>query len=137
LIPEKIRQYGISPEEAIRAVNAASAVTPAGNVRSGDINYIVNSNAVLGGNLAELLDAPVRPGVFLRDIATIESGTDIVTGYAHVNGRRTVYMQVTKRADASTLRVIQRVRAALPEMQNAVPEDVKVTLSSTIGLAAA
>ncbi len=128
LIPEKIRQYGISPEEAIRAVNSASTVTPAGNVRSGDLNYIVNSNAVLGGNLADLLDALVRPGVFLRDIATVESGTDIVTGYAHVNGRRTVYMQVTKRADASTLRVIQRVRAALPDMQKAVPDDVKVTL---------
>jgi multidrug efflux pump subunit AcrB len=128
LIPEKIRQYGISPEEAIKAVNSASTVTPAGNVRAGDINYIVNSNAVLGGNLAELLDAPVRPGVFLRDIATVESGTDIVTGYAHVNGRRTVYMQVTKRADSSTLRVIERVRAALPDMQKAVPEDVRVTL---------
>lgn len=128
LIPERIRQYGVSPEEAIRAVNSASAVTPAGNVRSGDINYIVNSNAVLGGNLPELLDAPVRPGVFLRDIATIESGTDIVTGYAHVNGKRTVYMQVTKRADASTLRVIDRVKAALPDMQKVAPEDVSVTL---------
>lgn len=128
LTPEKLRQYGISPEEAIKAVNAASTVMPAGNVRAGDINYIVNSNAVVGGNLAELLDAPVRPGVYLRDIATVESGTDIVTGYAHVNGRRTVYMQVTKRADASTLRVIDRVKAALPDMQKVVPEDVRVTL---------
>ena len=38
--------------------------------------------------------------------ADVENGTDIVTGYAHVNGRRTVYIPVTKRADASTLAVI-------------------------------
>jgi hypothetical protein len=31
-----------------------------------------------------------------------------------VNGRRTVYIQVTKRSDASTLDVINRVKAALP-----------------------
>ena len=44
----------------------------------------------------------------------MENATDIVTGYAQVNGRRTVYIPVTKRADASTLDVINRVKAALP-----------------------
>ena len=46
----------------------------------------------------------LRPGesVFLRDVATIEDGTDITTGYALVNGRRAVYLLVTKRANAST-----------------------------------
>ncbi len=101
-------------------------------MRIGDLTRIATSNAVVGGNLSELLDAPVRPGVtpavFLRDIATIESGTDIITGYAQVNGKRTVYMQVTKRADASTLAVINAVKAALPSMKKAVPEDVDVRL---------
>src|SRR5207247_10333142 len=84
--------------------------------------------ATLGVNLAELLDTPIRPGsgtiVFLRDIGTIENGTDIITAYAHVNGRRTVYIPVTKRADASTLAVINRVKAELQRMKQAVPEDV-------------
>jgi multidrug efflux pump subunit AcrB len=132
LNPDRLRQYNISPEEAIAAVNRASSVMPAGNVRSGDINYIASTNSVLGGKLDDLLDAPVRPGanpaVYLRDIATVENGADIITGYAHVNGKRTVYIQVTKRADASTLRVINRVKQALPEMRNAVPEDVSVSL---------
>jgi multidrug efflux pump subunit AcrB len=126
--PEKLRQYHLSPEEVITAVNRASTVLPAGNVRAGDLNYIASSNAVLGGKLDELLDAPVRDGVYLRDVATIETGTDIVTGYAHVNGKRTVYIQVTKRADASTLRVIERVKAALPDMRKVCPDDVNVTL---------
>ncbi|MBX5495684.1 MAG: efflux RND transporter permease subunit [Bryobacteraceae bacterium] len=132
LNPERIRAYGISPEEAIAAVNRASTVMPSGNVRTGDLTRIASTNSVIGGNLDELLDAPVRTGtvppIYLRDIATIESGTDIVTGYAHVNGKRTVYIPVTKRADASTLSVIRRVRAALPEMRKVVPEDVTIDL---------
>ncbi|MBA3973304.1 MAG: acriflavin resistance protein [Candidatus Solibacter sp.] len=132
LDPMKLRQYRVSPEEAIAAVNRASVVSPSGNVRIGGLNYIATTNATLSENIGELLDAPVRPGaippVYLRDLGTIETGTDIVTGYAHVNGKRTVYIPVTKRADASTLRVIQRVKAALPDMQAAVPGDVSVSL---------
>ena len=60
--------------------------------------------------------------------ATIEDGTDIPTGYALVNGRRAVYMLVTKRADASTLAVVNEVKANLPRMQAALPEDIDVAL---------
>ncbi len=126
--PEKLRQYHLSPDEVMAAVSRASTVLPSGNVRVGDLNYIASSNAVLGAKLDELLDALVRPGVYLRDVASIETGTDIVTGYAHVNGKRTVYIQVTKRADASTLRVIDRVKKALPDMRKVCPDDVSVTL---------
>ena len=132
LNPDKLRQYRISPEEAITAVNRASIVMPSGNVRIGDLTRIATNNAVLGANLGEILEAPVRPGqhpaVFLKDIATVENGVDIVTGYAHVNGKRTVYMQVTKRSDASTLAVIQRVKEALPAMKKVCPEDVDIRL---------
>lgn len=132
LNPDRMRAYGVSPEEAIAAVNKASVVLPSGNVRMGDLTRIASTNAVLGGNLPELLDAPVRPGsnpaVYLRDIAVIENGTDIITGYAHVNGRRTVYIPVTKRADASTLAVVNAVKRALPAMRKVVPEDVDIRL---------
>mgnify|MGYP002381587761 CR=1 FL=1 len=132
LDPDRMRGYRISPEEAIAAVNRASAVMPSGNVRTGDLTRIATTNATVGANVAELLDAPVRggagPSVYLRDIATAEVGTDIVTGYAHVNGRRTVYIEVTKRSDASTLAVIQRVREAMPKMQAVCPPDVSISL---------
>src|SRR5207245_8755745 len=68
------------------------------------------------------------PTVYLRDVGTITDTTDIVVGYAHVNGKRTVYIPVTKRADASTLQVIRNVRLALPAMRNVAPEDVKIDL---------
>lgn len=132
LDPDKLQQYRISPDEAISAVSQASLVMPSGNAWEGKINRFARTNAALGGNLPELLDAPVRPGpgtaVYLRDIATVENSTDIITAYAHVNGRRTVYIPVTKRADASTLDVINAVKEALPEFKKVLPDDVDVRL---------
>src|SRR5918911_4920728 len=68
------------------------------------------------------------PTVYLRDVGTITDTTDIIVGYAHVNGKRTVYIPVTKRADASPLDVIRRVRQALPAMRSVAPDDVKIDL---------
>src|SRR5262249_36379971 len=42
-------------------------------------------------------------------------------------GRRTVYIPVTKRADASTVDVVNRVKNELPRMQSLIPEDIKVS----------
>src|SRR3989475_5980205 len=67
-----------------------------------------------------------RPSVFLRDIGTVEDSSDIVTGYAEVNGRRTVYIPVTKRADASTLNVVNEVKSNLAQFQSVVPPDIKI-----------
>src|SRR5437588_9304970 len=132
LKPEQLNAYNISPEEAIAAVNRSTLIMPSGTVGTGDLMRIASTNTVLGGKLDELLDTPIRLGsgtsVYLRDIGTVENGTDIVVGYAHVNGKRTVYIPVTKRSDASTLAVIQRVREALPRMRAVDPDDVDIRL---------
>ena len=130
--PERMRAYRLSPEEVIAKINKATTVLPSGSVRTGDLVRFASTNAALGANIAELLDTPLRlgsgPTVYLRDIGTIADSTDVVVGYAHVDGKRTVYIPVTKRADASTLSVIQNVRQALPRMRNVAPEDVKIDL---------
>ncbi len=132
LDPDKLQQYRISPDEAIAAVSKSSLVMPSGNMWTGRINRIARTNAALGEDLSEMLETPIRPGpgaaVYLRDIGSIESGTDIITAYAHVDGKRTVYIPVTKRADASTLAVIAAVKAAIPDFRKVVPEDVDVRL---------
>jgi multidrug efflux pump subunit AcrB len=132
LDPDKLQQYGVSPEEAIAAVNKSTLVMPSGNMFTGSVERIARTNAALGGNLPELLNTPIRPvsgtTVYLRDIGTIENGTDLITSYAHVNGRRSVYIPVTKRADASTLDVINHVKAAIPDFKKLVPEDVDIRL---------
>ena len=130
--PEKLRQYRLSPDEVVFAVNRASTVLPSGNVRTGDLIRIASTNATLSGNIQELLDSPLRigtgPTVYLRDVGTITDTADIVVGYAHVDDKRTVYIPVTKRADASTLAVVRNVRQALPAMRAVAPEDVRIDL---------
>src|SRR5437588_3686309 len=130
--PEKLRAYRLSPDEVVFALNRATTVLPSGNVRTGDLIRIASTNATLGGNIQELLDAPLRlgagPTVYLRDVGTIQDTTDIVVGYAHVDDKRTVYIPVTKRADASTLDVIRNVRQALPAMRSVAPDDVSIDM---------
>jgi multidrug efflux pump subunit AcrB len=132
LDPNKLQEYKISPVEAIQAVTRSSVVMPSGNMWTGKLERIARTNSALGANLAELLDTPIRPvsgtSVYLRDIGTVENGTDIITAYAHVDGRRTVYIPVTKRADASTLAVINAVKAAIPTFKKVLPDDVDVSL---------
>jgi multidrug efflux pump subunit AcrB len=140
LDPAKLQQYRISPDEAIAAVSKSSLVMPSGNMFTDKLNRITRTNAALGGDLSELLATPIRPqsstSVYLRDLGTIENGTDLITAYAHVNAKRTVYIPVTKRSDASTLAVLNAVKASLPTFKAAVPEDVDVSLqfdqSSTV-----
>src|SRR5207247_5969197 len=116
----------------IGAVNRGSIVMPSGTVDTDELMRIATTTTVLSGKLDDLLDTPMHlgsgPTVYLRDIGTVENGTDIVVGYAHVNGKRTVYIPVTKRSDASTLAVIRRVREALPRMKSVAPDDVDIRL---------
>src|SRR3954447_2676055 len=77
LNPDKLHQYQISPDDAIAAVSKSSLVMPSGNMWTGDIERIARTNSALGADLSELLTTPIRPDLYLRDIATIENGTDI------------------------------------------------------------
>src|SRR6266851_5011967 len=128
--PSRLRAYQMSPEEVIKAVAAGNTILPAGNVRIGVLNLLAPLNSIVP-RIQDLGGLPIRTGagptVFLRDIGTVENSSDVLTGYALVNGRRTVYIPVTKRADASTLDVVNRVKAELPRMQALVPDDIKVS----------
>jgi len=123
--PERLRALSMSPDELVKAIASGNTILPAGNVRTGDLNRIAPVNSVVTLP-AELESLPIRTGagptVHLRDVATVAIGTDIVTGYAHVNGKRTVYIPVTKRADASTLAVVEVVKANLQRMQDILNE---------------
>jgi multidrug efflux pump subunit AcrB len=128
--PDQLRAYNMAPEEVIRAVSAGNVIMPSGSVNIGDTTRITPLNSVASG-INDLLDLPIRTGagatVFLRDVGTIADSTDIPTAYALVNGRRAVYIPVTKRPDASTLTVVSQVKANLARFQALVPDDIKVS----------
>jgi len=128
--PERLRSYNITADELVAAIAQNNTIIPAGNIRMGNNNYITPSNSVVD-NFKELENVVVKKAdqttVFVRDLATVNNGADVTTGYALVNGKRSVYIPVTKRADASTLDVVQSIRKALPEMQAAIPDDIKIS----------
>lgn len=128
--PKRLRAYQMSPEEVVKAVSSGNSIVPSGNVRTDGLLRITPINSVVT-NPQELRDLPIRSGagptVFLRDLGNVEDSTDIVTGYAHFNGKRTVYIPVTKRADASTLDVVNGVKQNLARFQSIVPSDTKIS----------
>src|SRR5262244_1422046 len=129
--PERLRAYHLSPDEVVAAIAKGNVITPAGNVAINGKAPMVPVNSVVGANYKELEKIPVRlgtdPTVYVGDIGYVVDTTDVPTGYGLVNGKRSVYILVTKRADASTLSVVNEVRANLPRMQAAIPQDIKVT----------
>src|SRR6185503_11155900 len=128
--PDRLRSYGMAPDEVIGAVSTGNVITPSGSVNIGDETRISPMNSVVG-TINDLLELPIRTGagppVSIRDVGSVTDGTDIPTAYALVNGRRAVYIPVTKRPDASTLTVVQEVRANLGRFQALVPDDIAVS----------
>ena len=134
LDPDKLRSYNMSPDEVVQALGVGNTVSPSGNVRIGDLMPMVPVNSVVG-DFKGLNNIPIRSHgtqtIFIRDVGSVEDGADIQTGYALVDGRRTVYIPVTKRADASTLAVVQAVKANLPRSNPYCPMMFRSVTSST------
>jgi CzcA family heavy metal efflux pump len=128
--PERMRSYGLTPDDLVTAIAKNNTISPAGNIRVGDFALITPSNSVVD-NFKELESIPLKSGtgasIYVRDVASVDNGADVTSGYALINGKRSVYIPVTKRADASTWDVVQNIKKALPEMQAAVPDDIKVS----------
>jgi multidrug efflux pump subunit AcrB len=128
--PQLVRSYQLTPEEVIKAIVTNNQPSPAGNIRVGDKTLMTPVNSLVK-RPEDFLNIPIRigsgPTVFVRDIGTVEDAADITVSYALVNGRRAVYIPVVKKSDASTLDVVNNLRKAMPELQAAVPEDVKIS----------
>lgn len=128
--PELLRTHHLTPDQVVEALRINNQATPAGNVRIGDYNYYTPANTTIR-NIKDFGNIPLFKGsvqnLYLRDIATIEDGADITSGYALVNGKRSIYLPITKSADASTWEVVQNLKKALPRFQSLVPEDVKLS----------
>ncbi|WP_460985224.1 efflux RND transporter permease subunit [Spirosoma fluminis] len=128
--PDLMRSHNLTPDQLVAALRINNQATPAGNVRIGDLNYFTPANTTVE-NIKDFGNIPLYTGsvqnLYLKDVASIEDGADITQGYVLVNGKRSVYLPITKSADASTWEVVQNLKAALPRFQALLPEDVKLT----------
>ena len=125
--PDRLRSYNLSVQDVVDALDRGNYVSPSGNVTIKDQLALVPSNAMVV-NPQELRNVPLKLGqdVYIRDVGSVSDATDVPTGYALVDGQKSVYLPVVKRADASTLTVVSAIKASLPRFQGAMPDDVKV-----------
>jgi multidrug efflux pump subunit AcrB len=130
--PDRMRAYGLSPDDIVTALARGNPISPSGNMNLDGRYPIVPTNAIVS-NVKDLEAVPLKRtqagAVFIRDVATVSDAADVTTSYALANGKRTVYLPVTKRADASTLDVVKRVKEAIPEFQKLLPEGIKVAFA--------
>jgi multidrug efflux pump subunit AcrB len=128
--PELLRSHNLTPDQIVAALRENNQNTPAGNIRIGDYNYLLPANTSVKA-IKDLENVPLYKNgiqtVFIRDVATVEDGADITSSYALVNGKRSVYLPITKSADASTWEVVQNLKKAIPRFQGLLPEDVKLS----------
>jgi multidrug efflux pump subunit AcrB len=128
--PELLRQHNLTPDQLVVALRDNNQNTPAGNVRIGDYNYLTPTNTTIK-EVSDFGNIPLyRNGVqtvFLKDVATVEDAADVTQGYALINGKRSVYLPITKSASASTWEVVQNLKAAIPRFQALLPADVKLS----------
>jgi multidrug efflux pump subunit AcrB len=128
--PQKLHAYGLSPDNVVQALTTGNSIQPAGNVDLGSTNAMVTTDSTVT-QIDDLLDIPLRSGsgasIYLRDIGSVKDTSDVLAGYALLNGQRTVYIPVTKRPDASTITVVNEVRQNIERFQSLIPQDIKIT----------
>ena len=128
--PALLRAHNLTPDQIVQALRDNNQNTPAGNVRVGDYNYLTPANTTIK-KIPEFGDIPlIKNGVqtvFMKDVASIEDGADITNGYTLINGKRSVYLPITKSASASTWEVVQNLKKAIPRFQALLPPDVKLS----------
>ncbi len=128
--PELMRTHNLTPDQIVAALRINNQATPSGNVRIGNLNYLTPTNTTII-TVKDFEDIPIYANgvqnIYLKDVATVEDGGDITQGYALVNGKRSVYLPITKAAEASTWEVVQNLKKAIPRFQAQLPEDVKLS----------
>jgi multidrug efflux pump subunit AcrB len=130
LDPQKLFGKGLSPADVSSALNAQNVILPAGTEKIGDREYNVrlNSSPEL---LQTLNDLPIKQvnnaTVYIRDVANVRDGFAVQTNIVAQNRVRSALLTVLKSASASTLDIINRVKAALPRIKATLPTELEIT----------
>ncbi|WP_131995496.1 efflux RND transporter permease subunit [Acidipila rosea] len=126
---EEMQSKGVSPGDILSAMNAQNVVMPSGTAKIGSEEYDIRTNAA-PRSLAELSMMPIKQVngaiVYLRDVATVSSGSAFQTNIVRQDGHRGVLISVLKAGNASTLSVVQGVLNLLPRVAQTVPPDLKM-----------
>jgi multidrug efflux pump subunit AcrB len=129
LIPDQLYAKGISATDVSNAVSAQSIILPAGDAKIGKIDYQIKVNSS-PRTLEGLNDLPIRvvngATVYIKDVAQVRDGYAVQTSIVRTNGTRGTLMTVLRNGRASTLAIVNAVKARLPGILAGLPPELHV-----------
>jgi multidrug efflux pump subunit AcrB len=129
LDPDALRSRGVTPTDVVNAVNAQSLTLPSGDAKMGNRQFIVRVNA-MPLTVQALNRLPIKQigprTVYLSDVAHVGDAWAVQQNIVHAGGKRAVLITIIKNGDASTLDVVNRVKAALLSIQKAAPPGMQI-----------
>ncbi|HEY0582744.1 MAG TPA: efflux RND transporter permease subunit, partial [Chloroflexota bacterium] len=130
--PHALSAMGIGLESVRTAITATNVNRPKGAIEGDGLHYQLYANDQ-GLRAADYRDIVIahRNGaaVHLRDVAEVIDSIEDVHAYAIANGQPALVLLVYKQAGANIVDTTDRVKAALPALQAALPGDVHLTFA--------
>src|SRR5215469_13308697 len=117
--PDQLYAKQLSPVDISNALATQNLILPAGDVKIGDKDYQVRLNSS-PRVLSELNRLPIKvingASVYLGDVAQARDGYSVQTSIVRTNGTRGALLTILRSGKASTLAVVNNVKAALPKI---------------------
>ncbi|TWO71795.1 MMPL family transporter [Caenimonas sedimenti] len=137
LIPFALNNYGISSEDIRAALQAGTANRPKGDVElNGQRLQIYTTTGMANGgkSAADYRNLVVgwRNGAAVRlaDVAEVQDGVENINTLGLFNGQPAVIVTVTLQPGANVIETVDGVRDLLPSLQEALPDDIKLQVTS-------
>jgi multidrug efflux pump subunit AcrB len=131
LNPQALQAKGLSAQDVGVALANQNQILPAGTVKIGGDQYNVNLNDA-AVTIADLNDLPIKTingtTITMHDVGNVRDGSPPQQSIVHVDGSRAVLTSVLKTGSGSTLAVVDGVKATLPEIEETMPPNFKITL---------
>ncbi len=131
LDPAAMQARGLSANDVANALAAQNLLTPAGTQKVGGYEYAIQLNNAPKA-FADLANIPVfaKDGtiVYLHDVATVRDGNPPQTNIVHVDGNRSVLLQVLKNGAVSTLSIIAGIKERVEDLKRTLPENLTIAL---------
>src|SRR5262245_44460645 len=140
--PDLLAGRGLSPQDIVATLQSSNVILPAGTARIGDREYDIRTNSSPSA-VEQFAAIPVRVVggrvIRLGDVARISDGYSDQTNIVRVNGRRATYLAILKKADASTLAVVDAMKETIPAIKAVAPEglELKVDFDQSVFVRAA
>ncbi|HEY4367339.1 MAG TPA: efflux RND transporter permease subunit [Steroidobacteraceae bacterium] len=131
LDPVATQARGLSGQDVSNALAAQNLITPVGTQKIGQFEYSIQLNNSPDA-FEDLGNLPIKvvngATVYLRDIAQVRDGSPPQTSIVHVDGGRSVLLNVLKNGSASTLAVIAGVKQLAQDMKSQLPDALQIKL---------